>query len=511
MGFDELTEEFAREAEDLLERLEKSLLALEAQVDPQQREHTAHDIRRTLHTLKGNSGLLGAFALQAALHAMEDAAHDLAHAPQHVAWLLFAADAVGAEVRDLKAGRAIGEVSGAVRALVSGVKPASGSSESDAHLVALDDDVRVPRQRLDGLLAAAGELMVINSQLQRAGAGGSTGATAWLDRLDRTARLLHELVIKTRTLRMGAVSGRFVRLVRDEAQACGKEAQLVVEGNSVEVDRMVLQIMLPPLMHLVRNAVVHGLEAPAEREAHGKQRRGTILLDVAAVGDRVHLTISDDGRGLDREAILRRARELGMAENLAPEQAIFLPGFSTAKVTASAGRGVGLDVVARALSSLAGTLEVRSSPGLGTTFLLSVPASLALERAVLVGVADEVFAIPASSVMEAIRYSPSIVRVTGHGRYVEHAGTLLPLADTEATLCVRPRSEGYLLLLRQASAVALRVDRLLGQQDFVFQPLDQAIRGAGPASGAALQGDGRVLLRLDPDRLAGAAMSQVIQ
>jgi two-component system chemotaxis sensor kinase CheA len=200
---------------------------------------------------------------------------------------------------------------------------------------------------------------------------------------------------------------------------------------------------------------------------------------------------------------------MGAPAGLSPEQLIFLPGFSTASLGEGAGRGVGLDVVAKAVGGLGGTVEVLSEPGGGTTFMLAVPASLALQRAVLCAIGEEVFAVPAASIIEASRCSENQVRWLGKGRALDHKGKLVPLVDVPSTLGTSNHKADHVLLLEGGGAVALPVDALLGQQDFVFQPLSPGLRGGGPANGTALMGDGRVVLRLDPERLKRAALMEV--
>ena len=506
MGISELAAEFSREALELLERVERSLLELEAEESGPRSAEQTRALHRALHTLKGNAGLVGAPILQSAFHLMEDVARSLAASPERAGWLLRALDVVRGEVRAIGSGRSPDEPGEELRALAAGerlAQPPVGDRPEAPEL-----EIRVPRERLDQLLAAAGELVVTNAQLQRLGAGGHQEGSLhhWLDRLDRTTRLVHQLVLKARTLPVKHLLGRFARLIRDEAKAAGKEARLEVRGEQVEIDRLVLEALSGPLIHLLRNAVAHGIESAAVRAAVGKDPSGVVTVEAAAVGERVHFAIADDGAGLGVEAIAARAAELGLDAALPPEQLIFLPGFSTARaVTHSSGRGVGLDVVARAIAEVGGTLEVRFEPGQGTRFQLTVPASLALQRAILFDIGGETFAVPSASVVEAVRYAPESVRWMGAGRACELGGRLVPLLESKRHLGAGAGDGGYVLLLEGGGAVAMHVDRLHGQQDFVFQSLDAEVRGRGPVSGAALLEDGRVVLRLSPERLARAA------
>ncbi len=497
MSFSELTQDFCSDASARLDALESDLLAHPA-ASPDERPALLERIRRVLHTLKGNAGMLGANPLQSALHRLEDLTATPALSAHTCDRLLRAVDVLRAEVARLEAGGAP-EAGG--EGLVA-LDEEAGAGPSAAFNV--PGEVRLPRARLDELLAATGELVVSHTQLQRLHAEGRLEARAaahWMDRLGRTSRLLHELVLEARTLPVRTVFDRFARLVYDDAARAGRTARLSVEGEEVQADRVVLEAMGPALLHLVRNAVLHGLEPEDLRAAAGKAPVGTVTLRAVAEGDRIVFSVEDDGRGLDPTAIRARAKQIGAPSHLACEQLIFLPGFSTAQLSEGAGRGVGLDVVARAVAELGGSVAVQSTQGRGTRFLLTVPASLALQRAVLCGIGDDVFAVPAPAIVEAVTCGPSGVRWLGRGRGFDHGGRLLPLVECERTLGCAPKKATYVLVLEAGGRLALPVDALMGQQDFVFQPLDPLVAGAGPANGTALLGDGRVVLRLDPQRL----------
>ncbi|MGA9522809.1 MAG: Hpt domain-containing protein, partial [Myxococcaceae bacterium] len=279
--FHELAREFSEEAKVLLEQLERDLLSLEAESSAEFRGQASSRIRRALHTLKGNAGLLGTPSLQSALHRMEDAVGALATEPSQVAWLLGAVDVVREEVEAIAAGRAVEQATEDLLRLASGELAAEDDASTEANFLA-GAEVRVPRERLDQLLAATGELVVTNTQLQKLLASGGLNpkqSVHWMDRLDRTARLLHELVVKARTLPVRTLLSRFGRLVRDDARHHGREAKLEVSGEHVQVDRVVLEALGAPLMHLVRNAVIHGVEPADARRAQGKPRTGTVSLE----------------------------------------------------------------------------------------------------------------------------------------------------------------------------------------------------------------------------------------
>ena len=504
MEFESLIGDFASEALDLIERLEGTLLSLEGAGEAE-RVPLLGAARRCLHTLKGNAGMVGASALRSAFHAMEDLAEGSVTDPERVAKLLAGVDVVRAEVRALASGRAVNEVAPAVHDLIAGLLQARGES---AEAPVLSGELRLPQQRVDQLVAMAGELVVQNRRLQRLLAEAAPDRRALRDggdQLDQTIRLLHEQILRVRTVPVGRLLARFRRLVRDEARAHGKRAELRIVGAEIEADKEILDRLGGALVHLVRNAVVHGIEPPAERAAAGKPETGEIVFTAAPSGGHIALSVADDGRGLDEQAILERARERGLDPSIGAAALAFEPGFSTASLSESAGRGVGLDVVQRCVYGCGGTVELAWRPGQGTRITVRVPTSIALQRALLCELCGETYALPVANVLQAARLGEGEVRWLGAGQALEHRGRLVPIVDSQSLLGLAQTRGDYAVLVQAGSLAALRVDRLLGQQDFVFQPLEPSLYGSGPASAGALLGDGRVVLRLDPETLVASS------
>ncbi|MBS1149050.1 MAG: chemotaxis protein CheA [Myxococcaceae bacterium] len=502
MSFDELAADFAREALRLISQLEAALLRLEA-LDPSEGEADALTALRVLHTLKGNAGLLGADRLSTTLHRLETLA---GAGRDQVPVLLGAIDAVRLEVRRILEGGKAGEPSAGLIALEAAL--AAGTAEaSAAGGFDLAPEVTVPQQRLDALVAAAGDLIIHNAQLQRGVARGASLAQlhARADRFDSAVKLMHELVLAVRTVPIGQLLVKCERLVRDEAKRQQKQVRLVIDGERTEADKAVLDLLAGVLAHLVRNAIVHGLEPAEERIANGKSPEGRLTLSAHSAGDRFLLFVEDDGRGLDREAIAARAGAMGLDPQAEAEALIFAPRLSTASLTEAAGRGVGLDAVRRTVLSIGGTIGVWTLPGLGTRFTLTIPSSIAVQRAVLCEISGETFALPLTAILETVRLDRSRVRWLGHGQALEHRGALVPLIDTRAALGTRQDTAAYAVFLSSTSVAALPVDALLDQQDFVFHALEKRIAGNAPISGAALLSDGRVVLRLNPEPLVKSA------
>jgi len=380
--------------------------------------------------------------------------------------------------------------------------------------------VRIDARRLDTLLDLVGELVITRDRLLR--------SIEALDHPDRdvhraardTARLVSALqdeVLQSRLLPVGQVFDRFPRLVRDVSRELGKDVSFVMEGREIELDRSLLDAIGDPILHLLRNALDHGIEDSAAREAAGKPPRGELVLRAARDRATVVIQVQDDGRGIDRHAVLLRAREHGLVpadcdtlDDEALLRVIAHPGFSTArKVTSLSGRGVGVDVVNTRVRALGGQLELESIEGVGTVVTLRLPVTLAITRALLVEVAGSTFALPATHVEEALEYHESLrvhhaasPAVTIRDEVVpllalsEHFG----LARSSSNAGPRDATGGeqHLAVVESGGRkVALLVDALVAQQDIVVKPLD-VVRGAAPwFSGATVLGDGSPALIID--------------
>lgn len=378
-------------------------------------------------------------------------------------------------------------------------------------------NVRVDVRRLDALMNAVGELVIVRDQLQRL---RPPGDAALAEALDHAGRLVGELqteIVGARLVPVWQVFERFPRLVRDAARTLDKRVELVVEGREIEFDRSVLDEIGDPLVHLLRNAIDHGIETAAERRAAGKPETGTIRLSASRERSRVVVRVGDDGRGVDRAAVRVKAVAAGLidaqaAAALGDEETLRLllhPGLSTAAtVTDVSGRGVGLDVVATRVRALGGTLDIESEPGRGTAFTLHLPLSLAIVRALLVRTAGEAYALPLTHVAEAVELGRSEL-ATVRGRRVAtlrdevipliHLGTLLrspgePGASDEDRCTVVVVEAGERI-------VGVQVDALIGQQEIVVKSFDSTVCTLRYFSGATILADGRPALILDAGSL----------
>ena len=390
--------------------------------------------------------------------------------------------------------------------------------------------IRVAVEKVDQLINLVGELVITQSMLaQRSGALDPVAHGDLLNsmgQLERNARDLQESVMSIRMMPMEYVFSRFPRLVRDLASKLGKEVELTLLGSSTELDKSLIERIIDPLTHLVRNSLDHGIESPEKRQAAGKSAVGNLTLSAEHQGGNICIEVIDDGAGLNRERILAKALSSGLpvSDAMSDEEVgmlIFAPGFSTAEqVTDVSGRGVGMDVVKRNIQEMGGHVEIASKQGKGTTIRILLPLTLAILDGMSVRVADEVFILPLNAVMESLQPRAEDLKPLAGGECVlEVRGEYLPLvelwnvfdvqdAKTEAT-------QGIVVILQSAGKrYALLVDQLIGQHQVVVKNLESNYRKVPGISAATILGDGSVALIVDVSalqslnrekRVAGAA------
>jgi two-component system chemotaxis sensor kinase CheA len=376
-------------------------------------------------------------------------------------------------------------------------------------------DVKVNVARLDNLRNLVGELIVWKDRLrQMASAQADPRLRDGVDQLAKiTGDLQHE-VLAARLVPMAEIFDRFPRLVRDAAKVLTKEIDFVVGGRELEMDRSILQLLSEPLVHLLRNAVDHGVETPSQRALAGKPQVGTIKLAAQKVKDQVLITVVDDGRGIDREAVRRKVVERGLcpaaeAAALSERQLIdylCTPGFSTAeKVTEVSGRGVGLDVVKSRVEAMGGSLVIDSVFGQGTTFTVVVPLSLAIIRSLLVATGTMTYAVPLTQVKETLEVKPQQVKRLQGRSLLLYRDRAIPLVDLSQLLGgtrAQPRDAGPALVVEhQQSEIALLIDRIVGQQEIVVKPLSRLFQQVRAYSGTTISQEGTPLLILDINNL----------
>jgi two-component system chemotaxis sensor kinase CheA len=394
-------------------------------------------------------------------------------------------------------------------------KPAAAAPKSEkAPAAGLESStIRVSVEKVDQLINLVGELVITQAMLAQNSRNVDpvvyqqlvTGLTD----LDRNTRDLQEAVMSIRMIPMSTVFSRFPRMLRDLANKLGKKVELVTHGEATELDKGLVEKITDPLTHLVRNSCDHGVEMPADRIAKGKPEVGTITLAASHQGGSIVIEVRDDGRGLSREKLLKKARERGLSapDSLTDPEVwnlIFEPGFSTAdEVTDVSGRGVGMDVVKRNIASLGGTVEIDSAEGYGMRVAVRLPLTLAIMDGMSVGVGEEVYILPLSSVVESFQVNEDVVKtIGGSGRVVEVREEYMPVIELEKVFQV-PRfdwehTSGIMVVVEaEVGRVALLVDELLGQQQVVVKNLESNYRKVPDVSGATIMGDGRVALILD--------------
>lgn len=384
------------------------------------------------------------------------------------------------------------------------------ADDAEAQAAAQSRQIRVDLGRLDALMKQVGELVVAKNRLGALAAQSSDPDLAEVS--DRIARLASEMqteVIAARMTPVGEVLERFPRVVRDLARDLGKRIRFDVEGGEIELDRSILDEIGPPLLHLIRNAADHGIESPEERIRAGKPEEGRILLSASRDRNTVALRLSDDGRGIDREKILAKARREGFvdagAEALGDDvllRVLARPGFSTAEsVSGVSGRGVGVDVAVTKVRALGGTIEVRTEVGKGTTFTIRVPLTLAIVRALLASAAGERYAVPLAYVAETVEFDPRSVTAVRDREALLVRDQVIPTVHLRDLVRQRPRpalpkAPTVILEIGERRA-ALVVDALVGQQDIVVEPFDAPREMPSFVGGATILADGSPALILD--------------
>lgn len=502
---------FREEADERIDRMVTTLLALEAgEAAPD-----AIDVLfRDAHSLKGNAGMVGFGEVQRIAHAIEDVLEDARSGggldPALAAPLLDATDAMR---------RGVAGETGLAEAALAALAPATGEAlahpdESEPQAAApappAPDEqrsIRVAAHKVDRLLDAVGETVLQHRRLEHVLSSGGEEQPATEpvgEALGRGELLLDELqhsVIEMRTLPLKTIVGPYPRAVRDLAAEHGKEVELVITGAETQLDRLMLDGIAETIAHVLRNSVAHGIEPADERLAAGKGARGRVDLRAEQRGGMVAIEVSDDGRGVPRE-VIERAAGGSLAEVLAQ------PGFSTAEsVTDVAGRGVGLDAVKAHVESLGGTIDVASEPGRGTSVTLTVPLTLAFLHVLLLERGGQAFGLPIASVTEAVPVTSTVS--LGGRNSVEYRGETVPLGDLAAAIgasapALRPRPPAVIVSAGGARA-AIACDAVLGEEETLVKSLGPTLGRLPGYLGAAILGDGRIALIIDPSTLARRA------
>ncbi len=523
-GDEELLLDFAVRAAEHLDEADERLLALES--DPTDSE-AIDAVFRAFHTIKGMSGFLALDAISVHAHDSENLLADsratgAALDDDRLQALFSAVDrmrvlvaqAAGLEVEqtagdEIPAEDADGDE--AAEPVQDDEQPGASAKAASAGQMRTGS-VRIEEGRLDALLDAIGEMVIAESMVSAATRTGADAALleSQFERLDKITRELQQMATSLRMVPLRSTFRRMARLVRDTATKAGKDVEFVIVGEDTELDKIVVDRISDPLVHALRNAVDHGIESPEARLAAGKPARGRIELRAFHAGGAIHVEICDDGRGMDAEAILKRARERGLlGEDERPDERalldlVFAPGFSTAeRVTDVSGRGVGMDVVKRTVEELRGRVDMRSRAGEGTTLEIRLPLTLAIIDGMTLRVGEERYVLPLLSIQRSVRpRAEQVTTVVGRGEMLSLGEELIPIirlhrlfdtagAETDITNAV------VVIIDDNGMHAGLVACELLGQQQTVIKPLGEGLPEQPGVAGGAIMSDGRVGLILD--------------
>ena len=569
----DMIRDFISNADELIERLDEQILALEQ--NPSEKE-IINEIFRAAHTLKGAAGMFAFRAMERIMHRMENYFDQIAKGKQKVS-----SNAIDVILKSMDIIKTL--LGGVKESKVTGVKTAPivnvlnklcagrldeaepEKSQEDTKVVdevntkakakqVTQSTIRVDLRRLDALVNLVGELVIdrtrfssIEEQLRTKGPNPQLAGnmTETVQLFGRHMNEVQDIIMKVRMVPIGNAFNKFSRVVRDLSKSLNKEIDLITDGEHTELDKTIVEQIGDPLIHLIRNSVDHGIEDPEARKAKGKSQKGRILLSARQEGNQIMITIEDDGKGMDKDAIRQKAIEKGLVgedENLSDRDIfnlIFEPGFSTAaQVTNISGRGVGMDVVKKQISKLKGVVDITSKPHVGTTISIQLPLTLAIVQSLLVKAKDEIFAIPLSAVVESIRITPKDIQNVGEAEVIKRRNRVLPLLYLQDALDLNQKENrfwyGYpkeqdsstskkrnaesledrLFVVVVGTAerrFGLVVDTLLNQQEMVIKSMGDLMIGIPCVAGGAILGNGEVVLVLDIGELEEHFRSKVRQ
>jgi two-component system chemotaxis sensor kinase CheA len=525
---DDLINDFIAETREMLEALSGEIVAWEAMPDDRPR---LDEIFRFVHTVKGNSGFFDLPRIGALSHAAEDALGAVRSGARVadarlVSAVLAVIDRLAELVEALETGEALAsEDDSALIDALSSEAPMEAADETSgaSHAArASSRTIRLPVDLLDRMMSGVSDLVLARNELaRRIRDSGSAELEAAFERVSATIADLRDGITRTRMQRIDNLFAPLPRMVRDISGQTGKQVRLEIDGGDVEIDREMIEMIRDPLTHIVRNAIDHGIESPAERGRAGKGESGCLRVCARQAGNQILLEISDDGRGIDGEKLVRRAVAAELitaerAERLSEAQKtalIFEPGLSTAAaVTDLSGRGVGMDVVRANIERIGGLVDVESRKGRGVALTLRVPLTLTIIPALTVGAAGQVYAIPRSAIEEIVRVKGGGVRVetVGGAAFATVRERRLPLVYLRDSLGLEAAADPgaqSLVLLKPAGAdlYALAVDDIHDHEELVVKPAAPSVMAVGLYAGTTIADDGKPVLLLDPPGVAAKA------
>ncbi len=555
---DEMKKEFAEESSELLDKMEEDLMILEKKPTD---ADALNSVFRAIHSIKGNAGFLGFKDISEVSHQAETV-FDLARegkftfTSHQISLVLQILDFLRSALQALKQGKppvipgkhAIIDLMREMvdKETVSPTRSPKGEKTSETSKTVkknkteeipqhpsgltrqnLSDVIRVDVDKVNHLMNLVGEIVIAQSMVLNHPAlemEEVDSLSKALDYLQKNVRELQELATSMRMVPLSGLFGKMRRLVRDISARHGKKVELVIRGGETEVDRSIIEHVSDPLVHILRNAIDHGIEDADARTQAGKPEFGTILLQAQRAGGEIWITVQDDGRGLNKEKILKKAKEKGFWNSESPPQndeeiyrLIFKPGFSTAeKVTSLSGRGVGMDVVQKNIEKIRGRIELKSKEGIGTTFTMKIPLTTAIIDGMLLRVAEGLFAVPVADIKESIQIEKNdLITLVDGQEVIKIRDEIIPIIRLERILSDKerpsqsPLSRKIVVISKIGERkVGFLVDALLGQQQLVIKPLPAYLGKPEGISGCAILGNGEICMILDMS--ATAQMGRLI-
>lgn len=519
---DDLLPEFIAETRETLEALSGEIVAWEAAPGDGARLDA---IFRFVHTVKGSCGFLDLPRLGRLSHAAEEVLAQVrsgARVPDQalVNAVLAVVDRIGELVEAIDSGMSLEDGSDdlLIAALAEGAAQIGPAAVPTLHR-APQRSVRLNVDLLDRMMSGMSDMVLARNELARRLRGGDTDPAieAALERLSLTVGEMRETVTRTRMQRIDALFSALPRMVRDTAAGLGKSVALHVEGADVELDREMIEVLRDPLVHIVRNAIDHGIEAPAERRAAGKRENGRLTVCARQSGNQIIVEIADDGRGIDTERLIRKLAAQGRDERAlralserARLDLVFEPGLSSKdEVTEVSGRGVGMDVVRAAIEQIGGRVELTNAPGKGLKLAIHVPLTLSIISAIVVGVGGQRFAIPRQAIEEIVADRGGAIRIDrlGGAQVATVRDRRMPLIDLAGLLDVPPAGGPRMLVILGVSEgrYALAVDSVLDNEELVIKPASPAVMATGVYAGQTLPDSGLPMLMLDCAGMATVA------
>jgi two-component system chemotaxis sensor kinase CheA len=529
---DELINDFIAETRDMLTALSGAIVAWEAAPEDKAR---LDQIFRFVHTVKGNCGFFDLPRLEQLSHAAEGALAEVRSGERAadtplVNAVLAVIDRIGELVQALESGESLPSADDAQliaalgrgpRAPVAPTGPEAASA-GDPEMKRPARSIRLSVDLLDRMMSGVSDAVLARNELARRLRDGArdVAVEAAFERVSACIAEIRDGITRTRMGRIDSLFSGLPRMVRDLAAELGKHVRLEADGGDVEMDREMIEMIRDPLTHIVRNAIDHGIEAPADRVAAGKGQAGTLKVSARQAGNQILIEVCDDGRGIDGDALVRKARAAGLigaeqAERLTPQQKIalvFTPSLSTAlEVTAISGRGVGMDVVRANIERIGGVVDIESRPNQGVRLAIRVPLTLTIIPALTISAGGQTFAIPRSAIDEILRAEGGAVRIdmVGEAEIATIRGQRMPLVGLPGLLGLpaAAREEQKIVVLKPAGGdvYALAVDAVHDHEELVVKPAAPAVMAAGLYAGTTLADDGCPVLLLDPSGMAKRA------